>query len=335
MFEKARLKLTAWYLLIIMVISIGFSLVIYRVLDTELTRVERTQRLRQERMFSINFNPLSPRTPVIDPEVIEESKSRLSAILLLANLGILGAAGILGYFLAGRTLKPIREMVDEQNRFIADASHELRTPLTSLRSEIEVSLRDKKLNLLGAKDLLKSNLEEVNNLQYLSDNLIKLAQYKKSNGRIFTEVNIAEIIREAQKKVSNLAKRKNIYIKNLATETTVLGEKQSLIELFVILLDNSIKYSAKNKQVEISSKNTEGKVVIAVKDQGLGIEPDDIPYLFNRFYRADKARTKTGSGGYGLGLSIAKQIIEKHDGSISVTSKLGKGTIFTIQLPKI
>ncbi len=320
MFQKARLKLTGWYLLIIMLISIFFSVAIYEVLTNELTRVERIQRLRQERQMR----------PAIDPEVIIETKNRLMAILILINLGILGGSSVLGYFLAGRTLRPIKDMVDEQNRFITDASHELRTPLTSLKTEIEVNLRDKDLGLIDAKKLLQSNLEDVNNLQYLSDNLIKLTQYQTQD-QDFKKISILEILDEAQKKVANLAKHKNINIKNKVQDFYLEGNKQSLVEVFVILLDNAIKYSLKGKDVIIASTKIDDKVLISVKDYGIGINKEDLPHLFDRFYRVDKSRTKEISG-YGLGLSIAKQIIEKHGGSIKVESKVGKGSTFSVSI---
>lgn len=330
MFQKARLKLTAWYLLIIMLISISFSVAIYGVIAQELNRVEKVQRLRQARLF-----PVGQRVPrsVIDPEVLKESENRLGVILILINLVILGVAGGAGYFLAGRTLKPIKNMVDEQSRFITDASHELRTPLTSLKSEIEVNLRDEDLNLAQARKLLESNLEEVNNLQYLSDNLIKLTRYQKGSRESFEEVNLSEIAEEAIKKIANLAKGENITIKEQIKNLVVQGNKQSLTELFVIILDNAIKYSPKGKIIILSSKKTDGSAEISFKDQGMGIDEKDIPYLFNRFFRADKSRTKYEVGGYGLGLSIAKQIVEKHGGSVGVLSQPGKGTTFTVHLP--
>lgn len=326
MFQKARIKLTGWYLLIIMLISIAFSLAIYQVLTSELNRVERVQRLRQERSRLL-------RVPSIDPEVIEETKNRLTAILALVNLGILALSAGAGYFLAGKTLKPIKEMVDEQGRFITDASHELRTPLTSLKSEIEVNLRDKDLNIRQARKLLESNLEEVNNLQYLSDNLIKLTQYEKSNGSILEEINLSEVVIEAIKKVTNLAKNQNINIKNNIKDQKILGDKQSLIEMFVIFLDNAIKYSSKGKTVTLTSEKLDGWVEIQIKDQGFGVDEKDIPHLFDRFYRADKSRTKGDVSGYGLGLSIARQIVDKYHGSIKVESEVGRGTTFSIKLP--
>lgn len=342
MFEAARLKLTAWYLLIIMLISISFSVAIYQVLTSELNRVERIQRIRQQRELSLNDTDNIPadfsqrifRQPIIDPELLEETKNRLILILFMINAGILGISALSGYFLAGRTLKPIKNMVDEQNRFITDSSHELRTPLTSLKSEIEVNLRDKNLNLNQAKKLLESNLEEVNNLQYLSDNLIKLAQYEKANGIILLEeIALKQIVSDAIKKVANLAKNKNIQIKEKTHEYTLFANSQSLTELFVILLDNAIKYSLKNSKITLNSKKTDNNVFIEVIDQGMGVEAKDLPHLFDRFYRSDKSRTKSNEIGFGLGLSIAKQIVEKHHGSIKVESEAKKGSVFIVQLP--
>src|SRR3989338_803664 len=148
-FHYARLKLTAWYLLIIMALSTLFSLVIYNALTAEVDRFERAQRFFIERRLQEGSLPLPPPTDgrrlfpfnngePINPELLAETKQRILLTLILANAGILIVSGGLGYFLAGRTLRPIKDMMDEQNRFITDASHELKTPLTSLRTELEV-----------------------------------------------------------------------------------------------------------------------------------------------------------------------------------------------------
>ena len=343
MFHSARIKLTAWYLLIIMLISVSFSVAIYRVLTSELDRVERLQKLRFERRLPErpeivpppdDIRNELPRSFTLDPELIAETKNRLKIILAVINFAILGSSAVAGYFLAGRTLKPISEMVGEQSRFITDASHELRTPLTSLKSEIEVNLRNKKLKLNEVKKLLKSNLEEVNNLQVLSDGLIKLTQYQKGeNDLTVTDVSLASIIDEAIRKVANSAKNKNITIVNKIRGITFEGNRQTLVELFVIFLDNAIKYSPKRSRVNLTSEKTDGHVLVHIADQGMGIDEKDIPHLFDRFYRADKSRAKFGVAGYGLGLSIAKQIIDKHHGAIRVQSMLNKGTTFTVQIP--
>jgi signal transduction histidine kinase len=301
------------------------------------------EKMRQQgiyypaKKFLIQFDEPIPQQGIIitppNPEVLQEAKERILLMLILINIGILGLSGIAGYLLAGLTLKPIKNMVDEQNRFITDASHELRTPLTSLRSEIEVNLRDKKLSLPEAKKLLESNLEEVNNLQYLSDNLIKLAQTHKPNGIKFEKVSLPEISEYAVKKVKKLADKKEVEINTDISNLILNGDRQALKELLVIFLDNAIKYSPEKSEVRLSTKKSGGNAIIEIKDHGIGIDEKDIPLLFERFYRADKARSKKDTDGFGLGLSIAKQIVDKHKGTIDVKSKVGSGTIFQIKLP--
>lgn len=339
MFNRARLKLTFWYLLIIMLISISFSFVIYRFLTLEIDRALRVEKMRQQgvvppKKFLIQFNEPIPHQGIVisppNPEVLEEAKERIFLMLLIINVGILGLSGVAGYLLAGLTLRPIKNMVDEQNRFITDASHELRTPLTSLRSEIEVNLRDKKLTLSESKKILESNLEEVRNLQYLSDNLIKLAQTHKPNGIKFERISLLNISLEAIKKVEKLAMKKSIKIVNDISDIEIQGDRPSLTELFVIFLDNGIKYSGDNTEISLSAKKSGRFVVIEIRDQGSGIEKKDVPFLFDRFYRADKARSKDG---FGLGLSIAKEIVDRHTGTIEVKSKVDTGTLFKIKFP--
>jgi signal transduction histidine kinase len=327
MFHSARIKLTAWYLIIIMLVSVSFSVAMYRVLTSELDRLERVERVRIELR-------LPGGRPVLDPDLLEETKNRVKLILILINLIILAGSAYAGYILAGRTLNPIKEMVDEQNRFITDASHELRTPLTSLKSEIEVNLRDPDISLDQAKKLLKSNLEEVNSLQVLSDGLIRLTQYQKGhNGLVISDVSLVDVANVAVRKVTNAAKEKRITITNDIRQANLQGNKIALVELLVIFLDNAIKYSPKQKTVRLTSKKSDGKITIEIADQGIGIDEKDIPHLFDRFYRADKSRAKTDVSGYGLGLSIAKQIVDQHNGTIRVQSELKKGTTFTIELP--
>jgi two-component system sensor histidine kinase CiaH len=340
MFQKARIKLTAWYLLIIMVISASFSVAMYKALLSELDRVERMHRLRIE-----NRLPQRPEIPsdlrdnlpqsfLLDPALLAQTKTHLVVILTLINIAILGVSAAAGYFLAGKNLKPIKEMVDEQNRFIADASHELRTPLTSLKTEMEVTLRDKKLTVPNAKKLITSNLEEVNKLQSLSDNLIMLTQYQKGGNNLTIEnLQLTHLVTESVKKVTTLAKTKGIKIKNNVKNYKFEGNRQTLSQVIVIFLDNAIKYNPKETEVTLSSGKTDSQIIIKVSDNGIGINKENIPHLFDRFYRVDKSRTKTDVKGYGLGLSIAKQIIDKHNGSIKIESKIGKGTTFTVQLP--
>jgi two-component system, OmpR family, sensor histidine kinase CiaH len=334
MFQKARVKLTSWYLLIIMLISITFSMVIYSGVNGELGRFQRAQemRLRRERELILPA-PLPPELNRVDVQFINAARMRLTLTLILINLGIFGIAGVAGYFLAGRTLKPIQEMVNEQNRFITDASHELRTPLTSLRTSIEVNLRNKDIALDEAKKLMKSNLEDVESLQVLSDGLIKLAYYQKPNGNLnFEDLSLKEIINSAVDRVKAMAFSQKIKINVKAENYKIKGDKKSLIELFTILLDNAIKYGRKNSAIMILANKQDGKTTISVSDKGIGIADQDLPHIFDRFYRAEKSRSKANVSGYGLGLSIAKKIVEAHRGVINVRSEKDKGTTFTVIL---
>jgi two-component system, OmpR family, sensor histidine kinase CiaH len=342
MFRSARIKLTAWYLLIIMSISIPFSVVIYQVLKNELDRFERISRFRFERrIYESNVFPKDVRervfpTPVVivDPQVIQEARLRLEIILVIINGAIFIVAGGLGYLLAGRTLKPIAEMVEEQNRFISDSSHELRTPLTSLKSSMEVSLRDKNFTLKEAKTLIKESIMEVNKLQSLSDSLLQLAQYQKpSDHVVFEKIMLDDVIRQAIHKIEPLAKAKNINIQARTQPISLQGDKYSLVDLFVILLDNAIKYSPKGSDIGVHAKKIGETATISVKDQGIGIATPDLARIFERFYRADAARSKNEKGGYGLGLSIAQKITQMHGGTIQATSTLKKGSVFTVGLP--
>jgi signal transduction histidine kinase len=225
-------------------------------------------------------------------------------------------------------------MVDEQNRFITDASHELRTPLTSLRTEIEVGLRDKTIDLNSAKKLLESNLEEVIALQSLSDNLLELAQNgKEIKNTEKKELSILEIVNKAIKKVEPLALNKGVKIEKKIKDEKIFVVPDRISEVFVILLDNAIKYSKNKTKIIIESKKEKEKISISVTDYGIGIAKDDVPHIFDRFYRANKSRSKTETPGYGLGLSIAKKIIKAHDGEISVSSVFSKKTTFTVSIP--
>lgn len=325
MFTKARMTLTAWYLLIIMLISISFSMVIYRMLSMELERFERMQRTRIERRF-LGTMKEQLFIPSPDPELITETKHRLVFFFIMINSAIIFVAGGLGYFLAGKTLKPIADMVDEQHRFISDASHELRTPLTAIKTSLEVELRDKKLTVRDAKAVITDTIGQINSLQYLSDKLLKLT----NNVRVMTTIDIHTSVQQAIHQVLALAKQKHIVIHQKLVHVPLYGNQQDLTDLFVILLDNAVKFSKPESPVSVTMKKHDKTIIIRVIDEGVGIAKKDLPYVFDRFYRGDVARTNNATKGYGLGLAIAKKIVEAHHGSITATSALRKGSTLQV-----
>lgn len=333
MFQSARIKLTAWYLLIIMAISFLFSAFIYTSVNNEFKRLEQIDDYIQSRIEQGLPIPRSLYNSHVDPEVIEEARRRVIETLAVLNFLILVISGGAGYFLAGRTLRPISDMVDELSRFVSDASHELRTPLTALRSEIEVNLANKKLQLEDARKVIKSNLEEVIKLQALSDNLLELTQYEKDQSQPhFSTFSLTEVVEDTVKMVQGIAKKKHITVTTTIGPITITGSQAHIRELFTILLDNALKYSSEESLVTVRGRVVGNYAVLDVADEGIGIDKEDIPRIFDRFYRADPSRSKVTEG-LGLGLSIAQKIVEMHRGTISVKSKKNIGTTFTVHLP--
>lgn len=332
MFRKARIKLTVWYCIIIMLISGLFSVVIHRGVTAEL---ENRFRFIEVGLGARGFTLQQPQQiPPFFEEHLRVTKRRVLIMLLYINGAILVVSTAAGYFLAGKTLKPIEEALEQQNRFIADASHELRTPLAALKASIEVALRDKKIKKKEVLDVLESNLEDVDNLNVLTDNLLYLSKYEQGyDDLVFEQINIAEVIENAHKKISALAKRKDIKVEIIAEDAYLEADEIALKKLLLVLLDNAVKYTPENGTVLVTAKSDKKHVFIEVKDTGIGIDEENIQYIFERFYRVDQSRSKTETPGFGLGLSMVKEIVDLHRGSIKVTSIQNKGTTFVIEIP--
>lgn len=333
MFTKARLTLTTWYVLVIMFISISFSAVIYRMLSTELERFAHMQQTRIERRFQETMT-VRPFIPPPDPELVAETKHRLILFLVIINGAIIIISGGLGYILAGKTLQPIATMLTKQRQFISDASHELKTPITSLTTALEVTLRDPHITLQKAKAVMKENIEDLNNLQTLSNHLLELSQYETGIVSL-TKVpcRLERIILHAVHIASPLADKKHITITADKLAGTILGNEASLVDVFVILLDNAIQYSSEHSTVTVQTKTTDGTIIASVEDHGIGIDAKHVLHIFDRFYRVDRSRSKTTKG-YGLGLAIAKQILALHNASITVDSAPKKGSTFQVSFRK-
>jgi len=261
---------------------------------------------------------------------VHEAQASLLTSLVITNICIWLAGGIGSYYLARRTLIPIEEAHEAQSRFTSDASHELRTPLASMRTEIEVALRDPDLSQVEMKELLSSNLEEVNKLTKLSQTLLQLSQLDHDNiprEKVKLDVAAKSVIERFDK-----TERR---IKLSGKPQTVTANKASVEELLTILLDNALKYSPDDSKVYVNlikQKQMSGYEVI---NGGEGISPEVLPHIFDRFYRADSSRTNGSKKGYGLGLSLAKKIVELHNGELTVSSAVGKETTFRVLLPNL
>ena len=321
-----------------MVISITFSIVIYQLSYKELSfRLENLQH-----SIIDEFNAPAPFTSYFNsymsngrPESVvfqEASKASEQMILSLVyiNVGVFIAGGLGAYLLARRTLRPIEEAHESQSRFTSDASHELRTPLAAMKAELEVNLRDPALTIDEAKELLESNLEEVNKLIQLSQMLLQLSRLDHDKLEVQT-IDIPILLEEVMKRYQADKKRFTIASRKKATTR---ANEPAVTELIGILIDNAIKYSPPGTPIYIRIFAQRSHVGFEIKNSGKRIPEEKLPKLFERFFRADTSRTSGAKKGYGLGLSIAKKIIDIHHGDLTVSST-DEETIFTFYLPII
>ncbi len=328
-------RLTLWYVLIVMVISVGFSTFIYRQTASQL-QADFIPHGPNIGTFDDPFTqPIRDRVQQLFQDRYDAATSHLRAQLILINLLVLLAASLASYFLAKRTLRPIEKSLEEQRRFTADASHELRTPLAAMQAEIEVALRNARTSPQEHVDILRSNLEEIHRLEQLSRGLLRLAKGESPDATFMpTPVPVSAIVDEAVRAVTPHAERKHISVDRVDLKGSILGEHRSLVDLLVILLDNAVKYSDEKTTIRVAAEEGNRSVILRVQDHGIGIKASDLPHIFDRFYRADISRSKDHVEGYGLGLPIAKQIVERHHGKIDVQSTIGEGTTFTLTLPR-
>jgi signal transduction histidine kinase len=332
MFQSATLKLTAWYLAILMTISITFSVVIFQLNSRELReRLESLQHSLVDTMpgyqtdTTFNFG-YGPGTAYF----IESSRaaSQMALTLIYINVFVLVGGGLGSYFLARRTLKPIEDAHESQSRFTSDASHELRTPLSAMKAELEVTLRDQNLSLEEAKEVLGSNLEEVDKLIQLSQMLLHLSRLDHDKLE-YTSIDLVAVFDEIMKRYST---QKDRFEVNARKKAVTRANDAAVSELMGILIDNALKYSPDNTKLFIRIFEQRGYVGFEIKNEGKKIPQEKLERLFDRFYRADTSRTNSSKNGYGLGLSIAKKIADVHNGYLTVASTK-EFTTFTFYLP--
>ncbi|GER67473.1 sensor histidine kinase [Weizmannia acidilactici] len=268
----------------------------------------------------------------IDGEVIMLHKLLIITIAGCALASLL--AVIAGLILAERALKPIKASWEKQTQFVSDASHEIRTPLAVIQSRVELLLRKPNETVQDILPDISTILKECRRLTKLVSSLLTLARSDSNEIEIeIKDFYLDELMKEIVDHFSELAsiQGKEIILKS-APPITFSGDQDRIHQLIVILLDNAMKYTGDDGKIQLACFESKNQVGITVEDNGIGLKEEDREKIFDRFYQVSKSRTKTDS--LGLGLSIAKWIVEKHNGKIKVDSKLGEGTKFTITFPK-
>lgn len=247
-------------------------------------------------------------------------------VLVGASLSFLG-----GYFLSGRSLIPIKKSVKRQQEFLADASHELRTPIAVIQTNLEVVKASGDETVDNQMIWVDNAYGEVKRMRQIVEDLMFLARADSGDMVILRElIDLTYMIKNVTEKMAPLAGKKGIHFFNMLEEDLmIVGDEKQITQLLVILFDNAIKYSNENQTIRIVGKKTIQGISVEVMDQGIGIPAEEIDRVFQRFYRVDKARSRT-EGGTGLGLSIAKWIVDEHHGQINIESDENKGTKVTL-----
>lgn len=256
-------------------------------------------------------------------------------LFLLCAVCIMLAAGG-GYYMAAKNIKPLEILFAREHEFAADASHELRTPLTVLSLGVESLQNDDESKLSGfAQDVLRDMQHETKYMSRLIEALLTLARGDEENMPLArAKVDLTEVAVRVCNKMRPLAAKKGLeleYAAGDAPQVFILGDKNKMEQLLIIFIDNAIKYS-ESGTITVTVDADSMHAVIKVMDEGIGISESDAQKIFERFYRVDKARSRA-AGGFGLGLNIARIIVVRHGGTVSVKPRSPHGSIFTVRLP--
>ncbi len=267
----------------------------------------------------------------VDGEI--ESLTILKNRLISMSTIIIVTSIIASYLLSKRTLKPIFQAWERQTEFVQNAAHELRTPLTIIQAKQQLLLEEPESKIIDKSEDISLTINETRRLTKLVKELMILAMADSNQLQIKKETkNIDDVIKEVSTPYMEYAKMQN---KELTIELNCNKELNidvnKITQLMVILLDNAIKYTKEGEKIKVQTNCKEGKCIIEIADEGIGISEEQKKHIFDRFYRADKARTRE-TGGTGLGLAIAQTIVKAHGGTIKVYNNEPKGTKFVVKI---
>jgi len=327
-FSQARLSLTIIYVALLAVILFFSGGIVYSSFSQRLeNRFERFSLRVNDQRFVIGEMPAPPTS--------EEVREDLLFSLLLVDGFFLVLVGILSYWLAGLTLKPIKSAYEAQKQFLGDASHELRTPLAILQTDLEneMSVSQQEVD----RQRIASNLEEVGRMSRLVENLLALSRFDEE-ARVqprFVSLDLLSVIKDTVDRLETLAQQHEVmfdFEKTEKIEIKVFSDKEMLSQVLSNVLKNAVIYNKKGGSVMIKIEVQPREVKVFVIDTGIGIAKEDLDKIFDRFYRVDKSRSRQ-TGGSGLGLSIVRSIIEQLNGSIKIISRPEQGTTVVLSLP--
>ena len=261
-------------------------------------------------------------------EQISQNHEQL-IVVVMASFWILSILASL--YLARVSVKPLMESIQKQKSFVENASHELRTPLAVLQNRLETLFRKPEATIMESSESIASSLEEVRNMRFLTTNLLNLARRDDGIKPELAEVE-PDFFNTTFTNFEMIASENNrVFRFENRIHRTIITDKLLLKQLMTILFDNAVKYTEEEGDIYFEISTTERSLYLTVADNGIGISAVDKKKIFDRFYRVDKARTRQ-KGGFGLGLSLAKQIADALKGSIGVKDNKPNGTIFEVKI---
>lgn len=291
------------------------------------------------RFLNISVSKGKDYSPVKHIQIVynlKREKEMLAHLLLVISIGSLISvfiAILAGIYLANKALIPIKRSWEKQQQFVGDASHELRTPLSVMKLNLEHLFRHPDHSIEQEGETIHQAIQEIKYMSKMTSDLLTLARSDSNQLQIIQEsIQLDDILHQVVKDFKGLAKLKNVDLTANIHPIKMIGDREKLKQLFVILLDNALKYTNENGSISVKGNVKNSRAFIDIIDTGIGIPKSDLPYIFDRYFRGDKSRNRLLEGS-GLGLSIARWIIQSHSGKIRITSKEGEGTHVLVSLP--
>ncbi|PLS03773.1 sensor histidine kinase [Neobacillus cucumis] len=280
-----------------------------------------------------NYSPIEKIQVIYNLRREREMLSHLLMVIGFGSVLSVFIAILAGIYLARKALIPIKLSWEKQQQFVADASHELRTPLSVMKLNLEHLFRHPDHSIEQESEIIHQAIQEINYLSKMSSDLLTLARWDSDQLELLKEpIYLNDILHQVVKEFQKLAALKKIQLSTDIHPIEMIGDRERLKQLFIILIDNALKYTKENGAISVKASSKSSRAIIEISDTGVGISREDLPHIFDRYYRGDKARTRHLEGS-GLGLSIAKWIVQSHSGKIRITSKAGEGTHVFVNLP--
>jgi signal transduction histidine kinase len=309
-----------------------------------LTKVDEMARMTGEVDIDehIKLSFLTVERPGIRAYVFIERTNReefMSAYVYMSAVALIGSmicVFLISIFMAGKSIKPVRESIERQDKFIADASHELRTPIAVIRSNTELIMDSPGQTVEENMKWLGYINKEAVRMTKMTEDLLQLshADAKTKKEILKEKINLSVIIHDIYDSFRQLFAENALVAggAEIAQDIYICANEHGIRQLVTILLDNAVKYTKADGSISVSLEKENHCAYIKVSDTGIGMSEEMKDKIFERFFRIDKARSKS-TGGVGLGLSIAKTIADEHGGEITVESGQGKGSVFCVKLP--